>query len=201
MTRHCALAMCFLAASVPPPYAAAQWSVGLDLGASHFTGASFDTSAGGVAASLRPQHPPVAVLRLEHAAAGVRVGLGVLYASAGLVAENGAYAAVQKGFFSLLELAPEGSIRLAQTGAGTELRLHAGPLVDFWAVENGDNRTRAGGHAALSAGWPIAGRVTGSVRVAAALTGSVFEAGELPSQVVRRVMWRRTVSVGLRYGR
>jgi len=201
MTRHCALALCFLAAGVPPPRAAAQWSVGLDLGASHFTGASLDTSAGGVAASLRPQHPAVLALRLEHAAARVRVGLGVLYASAGLVAENGTYAAVQKGFFSLLELAPEGSIRLAQTGAGTEVRLHAGPLVDFWAVEDGDNRTRAGGHAALSGGWPITGRVTGSVRLAAALTGSVFESGELPSQVARRAMWRRTVSVGLHYGR
>jgi len=43
--------------------------------------------------------------------------------------------------------------------------------------------------------------VTGSVRLAAALTGSVFESGELPSQVVRRAMWRRTVSVGLHYGR
>ena len=32
MTRHCALALCFLAAGVPPPYAAAQWRVGLDLG-------------------------------------------------------------------------------------------------------------------------------------------------------------------------
>ena len=158
-----------------------------------------DTSAGGVAASERPQHPPVLALRLERAAARVRVGLGVLRARAGLVAENGIAAAVQKGFFTLLELAPEGSIRLAETGAGTELRLHAGPLVDFWTLEEGDNRTRAGAHAALSAGWRIVGRVTGSVRVAAALTGSVFDAGELPSQLARRAMWRRTVSVGLRY--
>ena len=206
MTRHCAIALSLLAAGVTPPHAAAQWSMGLDIGASHFTGASFDTSAGGgggagggAAASLRPQHPSVLALRLERAAARVRVGLGVLRARAGLVAENGTAAAVQKGFFTLLELAPEGSIRLAETGAGTELRLHAGPLVDFWTLEEGDNRTRAGAHVALSAGWPIAGRVTGSVRVSAALTGSVFDAGELPSQLARRAMWRRTVSVGLRY--
>ena len=203
MTRHCAIALSLLAAGVTPPHAAAQWSMGLDIGASHFTGASFDTSAGGggAAASLRPQRPLVLALRLERAAARVRVGLGVLRARAGLVAENGTAAAVQKGFFTLLELAPEGSIRLAETGAGTELRLHAGPLVDFWTLEEGDNRTRAGAHAALSAGWPVAGRVTGSLRVAAALTGSVFDAGELPSQLARRAMWRRTVSVGLRYGK
>jgi hypothetical protein len=198
MRRQCAMALSLLAAGVTPPRAAAQWSLGLDLGASHFTGASFDTSTGGSGISFRPQHPVVVSLRLDHARARVRFGLGVLYAGAGLVAENGDAAAVQKGFFSLLELAPEGSIRLARSGAGTELRVHAGPLVDFWSVSEGTNRTRAGAHAALSAGWPIGGRMTGLVRVAAAFTGSVFDAGELPSELARRAMWRRTVSVGLR---
>jgi hypothetical protein len=71
-------------------------------------------------------------------------------------------------------------------------------VVDLWKVE-GDTRTRVGGRAAAAVEWPIARALTGSLRVSGVLTGSVFDATEVPDGVERVATRRVAVAIGLRY--
>jgi len=198
MTRHCAIALSLLAAGVTPPRAAAQWSLGLDLGASRFSGTARDTSAAGPA-TAGPGHPTTLALRVDRRSGSAGVGVSVLYASVGVTEENGDFAVVQKDLLTFVEVAPEVSWRFARTDSGAALRLHAGPVADVWHPDGSTSRTLIGARGALSVEWPIAGRLAGSVHAGAVVTGAVFEEDDLPAGFQRRATWRRSASVGLRY--
>jgi hypothetical protein len=194
------LLVCILAcgAAGPAAPAAAQWSVAIDAAATVFSGASRDTTLA-EPTGFHPHRPTLFAGRVDRRVGRLGVGLAVGVAGADLIEEGPDAGAVVKHILDLVEVAPEVSLLVAATPAGAALRVHAGPLVDVWSPDGGDDRTRVGGHAAASLEWPIAGRLAGVVRAGAAVTGSLFNADELPPGFVRRAMWRRTVSLGARY--
>src|SRR2546426_10922393 len=179
------------------PALAAQWSVAVEATASYYGGPSRDSGADPTA--FRPHHPTSVGLRVDRRFGRLGVGVGAALAGADLIAENSSVGAILKGALDLFEVAPEVAVIVGRTGPGLAVRVHAGPLIDIWSPQGADTRTRTGGHAGLSLEWPGSRRFAGSLRVAAALTGSLFKEGELPPGFERRAMWRRSVSLGLQY--
>ena len=195
MRHQLVLVFCLLTVTVPR--LAAQWGVELELAASHFSGTARDSSALGPATS-GPSHPTTLALRVDRRVGGAGVGLGVLYASVGVTEEGPDFAVVSKHVLTFVELAPEVSWRFARTDSGAGFRIHVGPMVDIWHPDGGTSRTVIGARAALSLEWPITGRAAGAVRTGVAVTGPVFERGDLPPGFERRATWRRWVAVALR---
>ena len=180
------------------PALAAQWSLAVEATASYYGGTSRDSGADPTA--FRPHHPTSVGLRVDRRFGRLAFGVGTaLGGGADLIAENSSVGAILKDALNLFEVAPEVALLLGRTGPGLAVRVHAGPLIDVWSPEGEDTRTRAGGQVALSLEWPLSRRFAGALRVAAALTGSLFKEGELPPGFERRAMWRRSVSLGLRY--
>ncbi len=183
---------------VSQPRLAAQWSLAVEATASYYGGSSRDSGADPTA--FRPHHPTSVGLRVDRRFG--RLGFGVGTALGGgvdLIAENSSVGAILKDALDLFEVAPELALLLGRTGPGPAVRVHAGPLIDIWSPEGADTRTRTGGHVGLSLEWPVSRRFAGTLRGAAALTSSLFKEGELPPGFERRAMWRRSVSLGLRY--
>src|SRR5205823_3107133 len=60
-------------------------------------------------------------------------------------------------------------------------------------------RTRMAAQTAAALEWPLAGALTGSLRVSGALSGSIFNADEPPPEVERRATRRFGVAIGVRY--
>jgi len=179
------------------PRLAAQWSLAVEATASSYGGTSRDGGADPTA--FRPHHPTSVGLRVDRRFGGMAVGVGAALAGSDLIAENSSVGAILKDALDLFEVAPEVALLLGRTGPGLGVRVHAGPLIDVWSPQGGDTRTRPGGQAGLSLEWPVTRRFAGSLRGAAALTGSLFKEGELPPGFERRAMWRRSVSLGLRF--
>jgi len=175
--------------------AAAQWGLTAEIGVARFGGTSRDTSGARVA----PYRPTTFALRLDRSLGSTRVALAALYAKTGFAGERDNVAIVQYDAGSFWELAPDASFRLAHFGAGAEARLEAGPVIELWKVD-GDTRTRMGGRIAAALEWPIARELTGSLRVSEVLTGSVFDAEEVPPGVELLATRRLAVAIGFRYG-
>jgi len=194
--RHAAWLALGLCLTSPPPLAA-QWSLALETAFSHYGGGSRDTAADPTA--IRPHDATLVGLRLDRRFG--RLGIGVAAALAGpdVIAENSSAGAIVKGALGLFEIAPEAAVLVGRTQSGVAVRFHAGPLIDVWAPEGEDARTRVGGHAGLSLEWPFSARFAGSVRAGVALTGSLFNEAELPGGFELRGLWRRSVSLGVRY--
>ena len=179
------------------PRLAGQWSLAVEATASYYDGVSGDSGADPTA--FRPHHPTSVGLRVDLRFGRLGMGVGATLGSADLIAENSSVGAVLKDVLDLFEVAPEVALLLSRTGPGVAVRVHAGPVIDIWSPEGADTRTRTGGQAGLSLEWPVSRRFAGSLRAAAALTSSLFREGELPPGFERRAMWRRSVSLGLRY--
>jgi len=174
------------------PRLAAQWSLAVEATASYYGGTSRDSGADPTA--FRPHHPTSVGLRVDRRFG--RLGFGV---GAALIAENSSVGAILKDALDLFEVAPELALLLGRVGPSPAVRVHAGPLIDVWSPEGADTRTRTGGQVGLSLEWPVSRRFAGTLRGAAALTSCLFKEGELPPGFERRAMWRRSVSLGLRY--
>ncbi len=172
----------------------AQWGIAADLGVARFGGSSRDTSG----TRVGPYRPTTFELRLDRGVGATRVAIAVLYANTGIAGEQGGLAIVQYDVASLWEIAPLASFRLARFGAGVDARLEAGPAFELWDLD-GEQRNRVGGRVAAVVEWPLARALTGSLRVSAVLSGSVFDAADTPSGVERRATRRFGVAVGLRY--
>ncbi len=182
---------------VSSPRLAAQWSLAVEATASYYGGTSRDSGTDPTA--FRPHHPTSVGLRVDRQFGRLGFGVGAALTGADLIAENSSVGAILKDALDLFEVAPEVALLLGRSGPGPAVRVHAGPLIDIWSREGEDTRTRAGGQAGLSLEWPVSRRFAGSLRVAAAVTESLFREGELPPGFERRAMWRRSVSLGLRY--
>ena len=195
MRRMLAMALCLAVA--PLPRLAAQWSVALEAAFSYYGGGSRDTAADPTA--IRPHHPTLVGLRLDRRLGRLGVGVAAALAGPDVIVENSQAGTILKDALDLFEIAPEANLVLGRTDGGVAVRVHAGPLIDIWSPDGADTRARVGGHAGLSLEWPLSLRFAGSIRAAAAVTGSLFDPGELPPGFERRVMWRRSVSLGLGY--
>jgi len=183
-----------LPAAVPVGTLVAQWGAAVEIGVARFGGTSRDSSG----TTVGPYRPTTFGFRLDRDFGRARVAVGVMYAKTGLAGVMGNVAVIDYDAASLLEVAPEVSIRVARLGAGAVARVEAGPAVDVWELD-GDKRTRVGARAALAVECPLGGRFTGSIRATGVVSGSMANADEPPPGVERDATRRGGVSVGLRY--
>ena len=180
--------------AVAPRPSSAQWGIGVEIGVARFGGSSRDTSG----TTVGPYRPTTFELRADRGLGPARVVLAVLYAKTGIAGEQPGVVVVQYDAASFWEIAPQLSLRLARFGAGVDVRLEAGPAIQLWDLE-GDSRTRAAARTTAALEWPLARALTGSLRVSATLSGSVFDQADTPGGVERRATRRFGVAVGLRY--
>src|SRR5436309_9236663 len=188
------VAACVVACVVVPGTVAGQGGFASEIGVARLWGSSRDTSG----TTVGPYRPTTVELRLDRGRGFARVALALLYAKTGIAGEQPGLAVVQYDLASLWEVAPQVSFRLARFGAGVDVRLEAGPAIQLWTVD-GDSRTRVAARTGAALEWPLAGSLTGPLRVSGALSGSVFNAAEPPPEVQRRPTRRFGVAVGLRY--
>src|SRR5256885_15426238 len=183
-----------VALAVPGRAGAAQWGLSAEVGVARFGGTSRDSSG----ATLGPYRPTTFGARLDRELGQVRVGIGLLYARTGLAGEQDQTAVVFYDRASLVEAAPEISLKVARFGGGVVTRVAGGPSLDIWDVD-GVSRTRVGARGAVAFDWPLSERCTGSLRATAVVSGSVVNRGETPPGGDRRPTRRWGVSVGPRY--
>lgn len=178
-----------------------RWGLSADVALNRFWGASH--SVGSVSpidnAPARPYRPTAVGIRIDRELSGARIALGLRYAGAGLGVEGADLSVVAKGAFDWFEIAPELGIKLASV-QGNSIYLFGGPVADLWKPRDTPSRTRIGGRAGLELNVPFSPRVSALVRASAAVTGSVFEADEVPLGYERRAMSRGSVGLGLRVG-
>lgn len=179
-----------------------QWRAGVEVGAARFWGGSRDT--GGEQLSFRPYRPTTFGIGLERQAGRYAVGVQVHYFEAGLGLVGPEVTVASEGAFTIVSFSPELAVRIATLGAGNQLRLHAGPLLEVWDLIELEARTRLGAQGWISLDVPLGKRFGGVVQAGAAVTPSPFEEGELdvgggaPTYELR-ALWRRSFGVGLRY--
>lgn len=178
-----------------PAHAQARWHVAVEAGDLRFSGTSADTSSDR-SGTFRPYRPTAAALRLERGGDGLRVGLGLVYAS-GPVALIGpdVTVSVEGSPLTMLEIAPVVSARLLRLGSGA-LHLSAGPVIDRWSWSVAPARWRVGGEVAARIEAPLGGSTALLVRGALSRSGSMLDDGDLPPAFERRPAWRRALAVG-----
>jgi len=175
------------------------WAISADVSTVWFGGGAEDPAAD---ITIGPGPATAFGLGVTRVAGSVRLGVRLLRLESGLrLSGEGVTLTAENSGFTLYELAPEVSFRLVQLGsAGSNLRLAGGPTFDLWQLAGVDDRTRAGGRALVALEIPVAGGWIGATWLEGAVSGSVFDANELPSEYERRSLLRGSVGVELRYG-
>jgi hypothetical protein len=180
-----------------PLPAAAQWTLGIEIGAERFWGASAERSP--PHRSFRPYRPTTFGMLVARRGRRVGVALQLRYTQASLALEGGDAVVAVKGVFKVFGASPELSYRVASLGPGNELLLHAGPLFEVWSVVDEDSRARIGAQSALSLGIPLGGRLGASLSAGVGLIESPFARDELDPTYELRALWRRRFAAGLQY--
>ena len=180
----------------------AQWRLGVEVGAARFWGGSIDT--GGEDTSFRPYRPTTFGIGLERQAGRYAFGLQVHYFEAGLALEGPEVVISAEGAFKTFSISSEAVAHIATLGAGNQVRVHAGPVLQIWDIIDNDTRTRVGAQASVSLDVPLGVRFSGVVLAGAAITPSPYHDGELDlgagaPTYERRALWRRSFGLGLRY--
>src|SRR5207253_6622629 len=121
-------------------------------------------------ATLGPYRPTTFGARLDRELGPVRVGIGLLYARTGLAGEQDQTAVVFYDRASLVEAAPEISLRVARFGGGVVTRVAGGPSLDIWDVD-GVFRTRVAARGGVGLEWSVWGRCVGSLGGDGVLSG------------------------------
>jgi hypothetical protein len=192
--RAALIAIVFLAHGVPP--AAAQWTLGMGIGAPRFSGGAVEPATG---RSLRPYRPTVWELGVDRAGSRVGVGLRAHYASSSLALEGSDALAAVKNAIALYGVDPELSVRIGRLGPEGIVRLFAGPLFEIWELPDAGSHLRVGLAASLGLEVPFGGRWAGSARIGAAVTPSPFAREDLDESLEPRTLWRREAAAGVRY--
>lgn len=175
----------------------AQWQLGVDLGVAYFGAIARDTVTEGQQATLGTALSPG--LRIEREMGRVRLGVGVSTASMGLALENDTLWFGFKRAYRLFELAPEFAVRLTTSATGVVFWLEAGPLLDIWLPDGGDERARGGAFGGASLAVPLGGRLTGAFTFRASAMASPFDESDLVDDFVLSTTSRIAAQVGLRY--
>jgi hypothetical protein len=180
-----------------PSQARSQWSVSLAVESDRFWGGSLENAP--EHKSFRPYRPTVFGAGLQRQAGSIGLGVRVRYTEASLGLEGSDAVVALKGAFTVVGIAPEVSYRIVTLGPGNQLRIHLGPLVEFWDPIDVEGRTRLGAQGAVSLGVPLGGPFTLSLGGSLALISSPFEPDELIDGYERRALWRRGFAAGLQY--
>jgi hypothetical protein len=183
-----------LACAVPAPALAGQWSLAPEVGLTAFSGSSRDS--GGV--RVGPTRATVVGLRFGRELPRVGFGVRVLTGSSGFGATDGDLSVIQEHQLRLVEVAGLLSWHVARVGTSSRLGLEAGPALDIWVPQDASTRSRVGAVAAVVWTFPVTARLDAAVRVEGTLTGSLFDAADLPAGAERRATWRRGVGFALR---
>jgi len=195
----CALALWGILHVLPVPAAAQQeaWSLSAEVGWTGISGASRDPATGAV---FRPANGPLLGLAAQWRTGQLRLGLLLRTARSNLsIADSEITITTDDLAFRLYQIAPELDLRLIRVSRHATITLAAGPVIDLWRVTESKSRTRIGGRAALTFESLVAEGVSGVVRAEGAVTGSMFDEGELPPEFDRRRTLRRVVTVGIKY--
>jgi hypothetical protein len=183
-----------------PALAVAQqqaWSLSAEAGWAGMSGASRDPTT---EAAFRPTNTLVLGLAAHRHTGAIELGIMLRTARSDLTIADGEVTITTDDLrFTLYELAPELGTRLIRVSQHANIRFAAGPVIDLWRVTGSDSRVRVGGRAALTLESLVADGLSGVVRAEGAVTGSMFDEGELPPEFEERRAQRVLISLGLRY--
>ncbi len=200
-TGPATMAVVAVLASSSAPAAAQErgWGLSPDVSTVWF-GAGAESPSDGL--SVGPGPGTALGIAASRNTGAVRIGLRLFRVEGGLrLAGGGVSLTADDAGFTLYELAPEVGFRLLRLGtAGAGIRLAGGPTLDLWNWEGAGDRTRIGGRALLGLESPITPDWTVAAWLEGAMSGSVFDAGELPSEYEQRSLLRGRVGVELGYG-
>jgi len=177
---------------------AAQWHLGVELAATRYGGSSHDTSSSHVASQGRPGDATAITIRIGKNWRRYGVALRGSYAKPGLAVAGNNINLTDKTTGDLFEIVPLMSTRVGGIGPSGAVRLELGPALYLWNLDD-DMHARVGALAAVVYEWPVAGRMSGTVRLEGTLSRSWFDAGDVPPEFERRATWRYGVGLGLRY--
>ena len=193
------LAVCGIVHASPLPAAAQHeaWSLSAEAGWAGMSGASRDPQTG---AAFRPANGLVLGLAIGGRIGPVQLGLVLRTQQSDLTVADSQVTIITNDLgFRRYEIAPELGLRLMRVSRYAMIHLAAGPVVDLWRVTDSRSRTRIGGRAALTLESLVAEGVSGVVRAEGAMTGSMFDEGELPPGFTRRRTLRGVVALGIEY--
>lgn len=179
---------------------AGGWHLHGEVAASHVTEAARSAPLADEEITLRPYRPTTYGIRLERWGDGVGVGIALRYARPPLAFDGPQVGIIDRASaFTLYEVAPEVSMRVAGTAAGPSVRARVGPVVDVWSWALGGTRARLGARGAIGVDLPIGGRVAATIGAAATLTESMFSGEDVEPEFEPRAALRTEVGLGLRY--
>ncbi len=197
MRHRAALLVLALSLSSQSLLAQVSWGITPEVGSARFSG-----NARSISDDALSGHPAGAStwgIRFDRSGRRLRLSVGVLYASTGVVFEDDQVIAGIKNALTLLEVTPELSAAIFHVGGG-QLRLHGGMAIDRWSPDGDTRRTALGGLGALSLEAPLSPRLSVAVRWEAVITGSVFDENDLPSDFERAQGVRQRFGIGARIG-
>jgi hypothetical protein len=189
------------AAVLPHSLPAQQEGWQLTGGASQvwFGGGVEDTTGAGLRFS--PTSTVAWGLAIDYPVGRVRIGLGLSYLSAHLELAGSGVRIVSEVTdlrqFEITAVVATPLLRVGQGGAG--FSLSAGPALDIWTVTGGDSRTRAGVVGAVLFAAPISRDWKLLASAAGSLSGSPFEASELPVEFEPSTLRTGRVGFGVQY--
>lgn len=178
-------ALCF-----PCPLAGqGAWTLTAERGWTTYSGAAHDTSAEPV--HLRAWHPAVYSLRLarEYDRFGFGIAAGIALGQWGVTI--GDFVVLPDESLRLIEIAPELSFKVATNPTGVVIRIHAGPILDYWTPSGEETRQRIGAQAGASLSVPMAARWTATLRTDVAFSRSLMNDEEETAAISRDPVMRR----------
>lgn len=182
----------------PVDAATGQWTIGVEVGAARFGGSAHDTTNGSGPPQWRPGDVPTISLRLGRGVGRFGIALKGSYGKPGLSALGQGLTVTDKSSGQLVELATLVAVRVGGIGPSGALRAELGPALHLWKFGD-DMHSGVGALGALAYEWPVAGRLSGAVRLEGTLSKSWFEEGDLPPEYELRLTWRYGMTLGVRY--
>jgi len=178
--------------------AAAQWGVGFEISTTQYRGSSRVATDSSGPTTLRPANATTFGLRLDRVIGRARLGLQASYAHVGLTAAAPDLTLTDNSAGQLFEGQLLVNFQVGGIGSSGAVKLELGPSLHLWKSDS-ETRSRAGAVAAAAYEWPVARRLSGAIRIEGILSKSWFDAGDLPSELERRITWRYGIGLGLRY--
>jgi hypothetical protein len=181
-----------------------QWSLGLSVGVSSYSGVTEGIGPQGESVGFAPYRPTMWGIALTRGNERFRVGVTARYGQAGLGIRG--VPPAEEGPASGLLVIAENAYHVAAFTGGIStrlLRLRGGPALrpslalnlERWTAPGTPARTIAGGQAGLALEVVLTGALVGSLEGEVGFTpASPFQAADLPEGYRLRSAWRRTLA-------